>query len=101
MRRALFLDEDGRPCEKDTKTHKQRRIVLASETVNVLREHLDRCRGHVAALGLELVADVYVFSRSQDGSAPLLPDTVTQRYERMARKLKDQDDAAQAPALLG
>jgi integrase len=53
-----------------------------------LREHRDRCRGHAASLGLELVADAYVFSRSPNGDDPLIPDSVTQRYERMARKLK-------------
>jgi integrase len=42
------------------------------------------CRG----TRYRLPADAYVFSRSPDGSAPLLPDSVTQRYERMARKLK-------------
>lgn len=41
--------------------------------VDVLREHLDRCRGHVAALDIELPADTYVFSRSPDGSTPLIP----------------------------
>jgi integrase len=88
VRRALFLDEDGRLSEKDTKTHQQRRIVLDSETVGVLREHFDRCRGHAGALDSELPADAYVFSRSPDGSTPLIPDSVTQRYDRMARKLK-------------
>jgi integrase len=88
VRRALLLDEDGRLREKNTKTHQQRRIVLDSETVEALREHRDRCRGHAASLGLELVADAYVFSRSPNGDDPLIPDSVTQRYERMARKLK-------------
>jgi integrase len=88
VRRALFLDEDGRLSEKGTKTHQQRRIVLDSETIDVLREHLDRCHSHVGALDIELPADAYVFSRSPDGSTSLIPDSVTQRYERMARKLK-------------
>jgi integrase len=88
VRRALLLDEDGRLREKNTKTHQQRRIVLDSETVEALREHRDRCRGHAASLGLELVADAYVFSRSPNGDDPLIPDSVTQRYERMACKLK-------------
>jgi integrase len=82
------LDEDGRLSEKGTKTHQQRRIVLDSETIDVLREHLDRCHSHVGALDIELPADAYVFSRSPDGSTSLIPDSVTQRYERMARKLK-------------
>jgi integrase len=53
----------------------------------VLREHLDRCRG-VAALDIEFPADANVFSRAPDGSTSLIPDSVTQRYDRMARKLK-------------
>lgn len=87
VRRALYIDDDGRLMEKDTKTHQQRRIVLDLETADVLREHLERCRGHVAALDIELPSDAYVFSRSPDGCDSLIPDSVTQRYERMAREL--------------
>jgi integrase len=85
--RAIGKDEHGRWIEKDTKTHQHRRVVLDQETVSVLREHRERCRARAAALGLELSEDGYVFSLSADGSTFLIPDTVTQRYDRMAQRL--------------
>jgi integrase len=86
LRRALYV-EGGEVLEKDTKTHPQRRIVLDSETVAVLREHLDRCKERAAALELDWSDDSFVFSLDADNSTPLLPDSVSQRYERMAKRL--------------
>jgi integrase len=88
LRRAISLGEDGGMREKDTKTHQQRRVVVDAETVEVLREHLERCRARAAALGIELPAGAHVFSRSPDGSTPLVPDSVSQRYDRMTQRLK-------------
>ncbi|HEY7046645.1 MAG TPA: tyrosine-type recombinase/integrase [Jatrophihabitantaceae bacterium] len=72
---------------KDTKTHQQRRVALDAETVTVLTEHRDRWRERMAALGGKLSPAAYVFSSTPDASAPIQPDTVTQRYGKMARGL--------------
>jgi integrase-like protein len=40
-----------------------------------------------AAAGLSLVDDAYMFAASIDGSVPLKPHTVTQRYKRLVTKL--------------
>ena len=53
LRRAI-RKEGGRLAEAELKTHQQRRIALDAETVVVLREHHERCRARVAALGFEL-----------------------------------------------
>jgi integrase len=73
--------------EKDTKTHQSRRIALDEVTVAILTEHLERCRARAAAVGVGLAASAYVFSLAPDGAAPLLPDSVTQRYRRLAKRL--------------
>ena len=86
LRRALYVDELGELREKDTKTHQQRRIALDDETVAVLRDHMDRCRKRMSALELPWSDDAYVFSPSLDGR-PLVPDTATQRFSRMAARL--------------
>jgi integrase len=72
---------------RDTKTHQQRRIALDDETVAVLSEHVARVDGRAAQLGLDVGRDGYLFSLAPDASTPLLPDTATQRYERMAERL--------------
>ncbi|MEU1684773.1 tyrosine-type recombinase/integrase [Micromonospora sp. NPDC005707] len=87
LRSALYVDDAGKLREKDTKTHQQRRIALDAETVEVLRDQLTRSQVRASALGLSLLADVYVFSTDPDSSTPLVPDTATQRFSRMAARL--------------
>lgn len=60
----------------DLKTHQQRRIALDPETA-----------GRAQALGEQLPADAFAFSSAPDGSSFLTPDSVTQRYDRMATRL--------------
>jgi integrase len=71
----------------DTKTHQQRRIALDDDTTAVLREHLARIDSVAAQLGITIGPDGYLFTLSPDASEPLKPDTVTQRYDRMAKRL--------------
>jgi integrase len=73
--------------EKATKTHQARRIALDEATVAILAEHRERCRARATAARTILRADGYVFSDAPGGSMPLLPDSVTQRFRRLARRL--------------
>jgi integrase len=88
IRTAMFVNEEGRLDEKDTKTHQQRRVVLDAETIEVLREHRARWMERAKALGIQLSANAYVFSLSPDGSTPPVPNSVTQKYQRMAQRLR-------------
>jgi len=87
LRKAIRRAPGGGWVEGDLKTHQQRRIALDAETVAVLREHVDRCKERAAGLGVELAADAFLFSTAPDGSTFLTPDSVTQRYDRMATRL--------------
>jgi integrase len=75
--------------EKDTKTHQHRRIALDTETVVLLKEHKERVRQRVEALGVKLSEDLFVFSsrKTPDHSEPYSPNAVTQRYKDMAERL--------------
>jgi integrase len=73
--------------EKDTKTHQSRRIALDEETIVVLAEHLERWRARAGTGGIEPVSGGYVFSLLPDGREPLVPDSVTQRFRRLAKRL--------------
>jgi integrase len=77
----------GRTWEKDTKTHQHRRIALDPETLSLLSEHRHRCDERAAALELALTDDAFVFSLAVDGSEHLKPDSVSQRYARLVRRL--------------
>lgn len=72
---------------KATKTHQARRVTLDRETVQILREHRLRFDERAAALGTTVRPDGYVFSLAPDGSTPVRPDTITQRYSRLAKRL--------------
>jgi integrase len=86
LHRAISL-ADGEWIEKDTKTHQDRRVVLDDESVDVLCEHQLRCKKRADSLGVELAATAYVFSLKPDGRTFLIPDSVTQRYDRMVKRL--------------
>jgi integrase len=74
--------------EKETKARQQRRVTLDPETLQLLIELRERCRLRCAQLLCELEPDAYLFSPEPDGSAPWPPRSLTQRYGRLARKLK-------------
>ncbi len=78
----------GRIWEKDTKTHQSRRIALDPETVALLIEHRERCAARAAALDLSLSPESFVFSRDVDGTSHLKPESVSQRYNKLAARLK-------------
>jgi len=73
--------------EKDTKDHQKRRVALNPETLAVLTEHRRRWEERADALGVELRDDAFLFSLAPDGSAHLLPDSVSQRYGDLVERL--------------
>lgn len=83
------IAQDGsEKFEKDTKAHQQRRVTIDSETAVVLEGHRARCADRADALGISLAADTFVFSLSPSGDRPLTPDSVSQRYRKLAERLK-------------
>jgi integrase len=86
MGRAIAQD-GSEIWEKDTKSHQDRRIVLDPQTVELLAEHWERCTKRTQDIGIDLPKDAYVFSNEPDGSMPLKPSSVTQRYRRLVRAL--------------
>lgn len=90
--RGRSLDEDEGQGKvtgklKKTKTKQKRRIALDEYTVALLRDHRSRVEERCAALGGKLPADAFVFSLAPDGSTPLIPRSVSQRYRRLATRI--------------
>jgi integrase len=75
----------GRQWEKDTRTHQTRRVALDPETVQLLAEHRDRCAARAGPRRRTRRRRLRVLR--PDGSTPLRPDSVTQRYGRLAKRL--------------
>jgi hypothetical protein len=87
LRRSVYVDKAGELQEKDTKTHQQRRLALDPETIEVLREHRARCVQRLDQLGIPFDPSMPLFSPEPDQSAGYKPDSITQRYTRLAARL--------------
>ncbi len=85
--RSAIAQINTRLWEKDTKTHQRRRIVLDAQTLALLRVYLQHAAETAASLGIELAEDCFVFSPDPDHRTWLNPDTATQRYSRMCKRL--------------
>ena len=85
---ARSIGQRGRQrWEKDTKSHQHRRLALDDETVALFRAHRALCEERARAVEASLPGDAFVFSRDPDGSTHLLPDSVSQRYTKLATRL--------------
>jgi integrase len=73
----------GLRVRKDTKTHQDRYLAIDPVTCAMISEHLDTIRGELAAVGLELPDDAYVFSDPM-GARPWNPDWVTHKASDLA-----------------
>ena len=72
---------------KPTKTHAKRRVAVGAGTVEELRARRIAQAKDALACGTTLAADAYLFSHVPDGSAPLDPDGISHRFQRLARRL--------------
>lgn len=85
--RRNYVWVDGRAIDKDTKTHRMRRIALDPDTVEMLAAHRQRYDDAIRAVGATPDQDSFVFSREVAHDRPYSPDWVTHRYAKMCAKL--------------
>ena len=85
--RSVISDTGRDLIEKDTKTHAVRKIRVDDETVAMLRELRSRQEESARACGVGLPHDAFVFSEVADGSRPWHPDTATNRFEIVRKKV--------------
>jgi integrase len=74
--------------EEWTKTRSKRRVAIGSAVVELLRARRLEQAKQALASGVSLSPDAYVFSHEADGSKPIRPDGVTQRFTALARRLE-------------
>jgi integrase len=74
--------------EKETKTGQRRKVALDPHTLALLEQHRQLWERRCADLDRALDPDAFVFSPAPDGSTPYAPRAISQRYRRMAIKLK-------------
>jgi integrase len=74
--------------EGDTKTHQERRVALPLEAVKPLRAFRRGLGRRAAAIEIPLARDPYVFSPAADHGKPYAPHSITQMFDRIARKCR-------------
>jgi integrase len=74
----------GRRVRKGTKTHQDRYLAIDPVTCAMVREHLDASHAELAAVGLELPEDAYVFSNDPMGASPWNPDWASHKASDLA-----------------
>jgi integrase len=84
--RSVYEVAGGGWAEKSTKTHQARRIGLDDFALEVLRRHRRNVDALCADLGLDVLPDGFMFSRSPVGAEPYRPDVLTKFTIRMAKK---------------
>jgi integrase len=82
-----ITDLPGGPAEKDTKTHANRRLALDPGTLAVFEEQRSSAIVRADEASLELTEDAYVFSSEPDGRFPLVPGSVTKRFQTLRASL--------------
>lgn len=77
----------GRNIEKDTKTHRARRLSLDAATAGVLTEQRHRYEERCRQVGIRPVQTAYLFSYSPTNERPCDPSGVKHRYVRMCERI--------------
>src|SRR6266508_2366582 len=85
--RRNYTRRNGKSREKDTKTHRIRRIAVDADTIALLRTTRTRYEERCKQLEVEPSEAAYLFSYAPDNSRPCNPDGVSHRYERMCAEL--------------
>lgn len=85
--RRNYVRAAGRSVEKETKTHRMRRVSLDPATVEVLQEHRARYEAAMRQLDVEPAKDAFLFSYEPMCDRPYDPSGVTHRYARMCASL--------------
>jgi len=86
IERSVYEAEGGGWAEKDTKSHQERSIGLDDFTVAVLTAHRGRADVLATDLGLKVLPDGFLFSRSPVGAEPILPSVVTHFTSKVSKR---------------
>lgn len=78
---------DKQMTEGPTKTHQRRDIAIDEAVGALLARRRTEQEGYAETVGVPLVENAFVLSRSADGSTPCLPDGLSHQYQRLASRL--------------
>jgi integrase len=79
-----YVVRGGQRVRKDTKTHQDRWLAIDPDTCALIASYLDEIRAELAAVGVELRDDAYLFSNDPAHSRPWNPDWATHKVAEAA-----------------
>src|SRR6266480_6591662 len=74
-----YVVRGGRRVRKDTKTHQDRWLAIDPVTCALIETYLDEVSAALAAVGVELRDDAYLFSNDPSHARPWNPDWATHK----------------------
>jgi integrase len=79
-----YVVRAGHRVRKDTKTHQDRWLAIDPDTCALIASYLDEIRAELAAVGVGLRDDAYLFSNDPAHSRPWNPDWATHKVAEAA-----------------
>ena len=79
-----YVVRGGQRVRKDTKTHQDRWLAIDPDTCALVAAYLDEIRAELAAVGVELRDEAYLFSNDPAHSRPWNPDWATHKVAEVA-----------------
>ena len=79
-----YVVKGGKKIRKDTKTHQDRWLAIDPDTCALIASYLDEVTAALAAVGVKLAADAYLFSNDPAHTRPWNPDWATHRISAAA-----------------
>jgi integrase len=80
-----YVVRGGQRVRKDTKTHQDRWLAIDPDTCALIASYLDEAKAALAAVGVELRDDAYLFSNDPAHSRPWNPDRATHSLADQAK----------------
>jgi integrase/DNA-binding transcriptional regulator YhcF (GntR family) len=79
-----YVVKGGKKIRKDTKTHQDRWLAIDPDTCALISSYLGEVRATLAAVGVEVAADAYLFSNGPGHTRPWNPDWATHQISAAA-----------------
>ena len=79
-----YVVRGGQRLRKDTKTHQDRWLAIDPDTCALIVNYLDEIRAELAAVGVDMRDDAYLFSNDPVHSRPWNPDWATHKVAQVA-----------------
>jgi len=86
VRQSIWQTPDAMGT-KGPKSHQARRLVLGEHAMAVLGGRWNRATADAEMAMVPLAENGYVFSADPDGARPLRPDSVTQAFDRLCKRM--------------